>query len=133
MLFDVHALMQDPNYIDRVFRFTIEHDVGAHGIPEISIANNASPADLFTARQRFHGSDQIAVVKVGLLERPTPDGIAPNVFEIEFGQRGEPTLPLAVMRGPHAGQEGLAVEWPGCSRYLPGLQRFLQRAHLHVA
>lgn len=130
MLFDVHSLMQDPNHIDRVFRFAIEHDVGAHCVPEIFIANNTSPTDLFTARQRFHCSDQIAVVKVCLLERPMHDGIAPNVFEIEFGQRCELTLPLTVMCRPHAGQEGLSVEWLGFSRCLTGLQRFLQRARL---
>ncbi len=43
MSFDVHPLMQDPKHIDRVIRFTIEHDVSANGIPDIPIPNNAGP------------------------------------------------------------------------------------------
>ncbi|MDR6503197.1 hypothetical protein J2785_006390 [Burkholderia ambifaria] len=112
MSFDIHSLMQDPNHVDRVIRFAIEHDVRTYCVPEISIPNNASPASLFAARQRFHRPDQIAVVVVCLLERPMLDGITPNVFEIEFGQRCQPKLSaLTAMRGPHADQEGLAVEW----------------------
>jgi hypothetical protein len=93
MLFDVHSLMQNPNHIDRVFRFAIEHDVGAHCVPEISIADDARPTGLFTVCRYFHGFDQIVVIVVCLLERPTPDDIASTLFEIEFGQQCELKLP----------------------------------------
>ncbi len=68
MSFDIHPLMQDPNHIDRVIRFAIEHDVRANCVPKIPIPNNASPTSLLAACQRFHRPDQIPVVVVCLFE-----------------------------------------------------------------
>ena len=38
MPFDVHSLMQDPNHIDRVIRFTVKHNVRASGVAK-DVAN----------------------------------------------------------------------------------------------
>ncbi len=117
--------------VDGFIRFAVEHDVRASGVSEIPVANNANPPRFFAARQRFHSANQIAVIVLCLLRRPTLGGIAPHVFKIDSANGvSRSCLPLTAMRCPHAGQEGLAVEGPGRPGRLTSLQCFLQRTHL---
>ncbi|WJN78209.1 hypothetical protein OH687_15370 [Burkholderia anthina] len=50
MPFDVHSLMQDPNHINHVIRFTVKHNVRSSGVAKIPVANDASSPRFFAAR-----------------------------------------------------------------------------------
>lgn len=86
MPFDIHALMQNPNDIERALRLAIENKVPTNRAFEISLTNIGRTSDLASLGKGLNRRDQIMMVLISLLQRPLPECVKPYLFKIRYRQ-----------------------------------------------
>lgn len=87
MPIDIHASMQDADDIEAGFGRAKENEVLADRVFEIALAHIGAATDLDAAGERFDGGDQIVVIAIRLLKRPSLERVEPDVFQVGDGER----------------------------------------------
>jgi len=86
MPFYIHALMQNPNDIERAIRLAIENKMPTNRAFEITLTNIGWTSDLASLGKGLNRRDQVMMILISLLKRPLPECVKPYLFKIRNRQ-----------------------------------------------